>query len=64
MEGDIMHEHKQYLFNHYGIKCNSIMETVPLMYWIPKMHKNSVQLRFFIAKSYTKTSFKGHQSYI
>ena len=40
MEGDIMHEHKQYLFNHYGIKCNSIMETVPLMYWIPKMHKN------------------------
>ena len=35
-----MHEHKQYLFNHYGIKCNSIMETVPLMYWIPKMHKN------------------------
>ena len=66
MESDIIYEHKQYLFNHYGIKCNSIMGTVPLMYWIPKMHKNPVGRRFTIAspQCYTKTSFKGYHCYI
>ena len=49
MESDIISEHKEYLSNHYGIKRNSKIETLPLMYWIPKMHENPVRPRFIIA---------------
>ena len=49
MENNIINEHREYLSNHYGIKINSKMETLPLMYWIPKMYKNPVGSRFIIA---------------
>ena len=28
MENDIIHEHKEHLLNHYGIKLNHKMETL------------------------------------
>ena len=40
MENDIINEHNKYLPKHYGIKLNSKMETLSLMYWIPKIHTN------------------------
>ena len=49
MDNDIINEHKEYLSNHYGVKLNSKMETLPLIYWIPKMHANPFELRFIIA---------------
>ena len=42
MENDIINEYKEYLSTHYGIKLNSKIETLRLMYWIPNMHKYSV----------------------
>ena len=48
MNNHIINEHKKYLSYHYGIKLNSKMETFPLMYCIPKMHKNPVGLRFIM----------------
>ena len=49
MENDVIDEHKGYLSNHYGIKLNSKIEGLPLMYCIPNMHKNPVRSRFIIA---------------
>ena len=48
-EYDIINEHKEYLSNLHSIKLNSKMETLPLIYWIPKMHKNPLGSRFTIA---------------
>ena len=45
----MINEHKEYSPNHYGNKRNSKMNTLPLMYWIPKMHTNPVGSRFIIA---------------
>ena len=42
MKNDIINEHKGYLSNHYDIKLNSKMGTLPLVYWIPKIRKNPV----------------------
>lgn len=36
MENDRINEHK-YFCNHYSIKLSRKMETLPLMYWIPKI---------------------------
>ena len=49
MENDRLNEHKEYFCNHYSIKLSRKMETLPLMYWIPKMHKNPVESIFIIA---------------
>ena len=49
MENDVISEHKGYLSNNYGIKLNSKIEGLPLMYCISNMHKNPVRSRFIIA---------------
>ena len=36
MENGIISERNEYLSNHYYIKLNNKMGTLPLMYWIPK----------------------------
>ena len=46
MENDLINEHKEYLSNQYGIKLNRKMEILPLMYWIPKKHKNDEELLY------------------
>ena len=46
-----------------GIKLNSKIEPLSLMYWIPKMNKNPVASRFVIVSlKYTKTPFKRYHS--
>ena len=49
MGNDIINEHKEYSPNHYGNKRKSKIKTLPLMYWIPKMHTNPAGSRFIIA---------------
>ena len=51
MKNDIISGQKEYLSSHCGITLNSKMLTLPLMYWIPKMHKNSTGSRFITASS-------------
>ena len=51
MENDIINEYKENLSNHYSIKRNTKMETLPLMHWIPKMNKTPVGARLIIASS-------------
>ena len=60
----IINEHKGYLSHLYGIKLNSKIKTLPLMYWIPKTHKNPVGSRFIIATPKCKTSLKGYHYYV
>ena len=66
MENDINNERTEYFCNHYGIKFNRKMKTLPLIEWICKMHKNPVKSRFVIAspKCRLKPSFKGYHCYI
>ena len=44
----IIKEHKLYLSKH-KINLTNNMQDLPVMYWIPKMHKNPVSFRFIIA---------------
>ena len=44
----IIKEHKTFL-SKLKIELKQNMENLPLMYWIPKMHKNPVGFRFIIA---------------
>ena len=44
----IIKEHKTYL-KKLKIELSKNMENLPLIYWIPKMHKNPVGFRFIIA---------------
>ena len=48
-ENDITNEHKEYLSDQNVIKLNNKTEILPLMQWIPRMHKNPVVSRFIIA---------------
>ena len=43
-----MKEHKLYLSKH-KINLANNMQDLPVMYWIPKMHKNQISSRFIIA---------------
>ena len=45
---NIINEHKTYL-NNMKINLCENMEVLPLIYWIPKMHKNPTSFRFIIA---------------
>ena len=39
--------HDNFLHNeHFGLKVHSVSSTLPIMYWMPKMHKNPVGFRF------------------
>ena len=44
----IIKEHKTFL-KKLKIQLKQNMESLPLMYWVPKMHKNPVGFRFIIA---------------
>ena len=44
----VIDEHKKFLAKN-NITLDQKMETLPTMYWIPKMHKNPVGFRFIIA---------------
>ena len=44
----IIKEHKFYLSKH-EINLVNNMQDLPVMYWIPKMHKNPISFRFIIA---------------
>ena len=44
----IIKEHKLYLSKHKVNLANN-MQDLPVMYWIPKMHKNPISFRFIIA---------------
>ena len=45
---NVISEHKIYL-NSLKINLSENMEVLPLIYWIPKMHKNPTSFRFIIA---------------
>ena len=45
---DIIEDHKKYQAK-FNLKLNNDMNKLPVMYWIPKMHKNPISFRFIIA---------------
>ena len=48
--------HDNFLHNeHFGLKLHSVSFTLPIMYWMPKMHKNPVGFRFIVASSNCST---------
>ena len=51
----IINKHNLYLSKH-KINLANNMQDLPVMYWIPKMHKNPINFRFIIA--YPVCSFK------
>ena len=44
----IIEDHKLYI-SKYKINLANNMRDLPIMYWIPKMHKNPIGFRFIIA---------------
>ena len=44
----IIKEHKLY-FSEHKINLPNNMQDLPVMYWIPNMHKNPISFRFIIA---------------
>ena len=48
--------HDNFLNNeHFGLKVHSVSSTLPIMYWMPKMHKNPIGFRFIVASSNCST---------
>ena len=43
------------LCNKYGLQIRDDEQCLPLMYWMPKMHKNPVDARFIVASTKCKT---------
>ena len=47
--GDIVKEHCSKLKEQFNITVDNNMQTLPDIYWTPKLHKNPVKFRFIIA---------------
>ena len=61
---DIVSLHQKQLKDEFNIEIDEGMKTLPDIYWIPKLHKNSAKFRFIIASKHctTKTVSKNLSS--
>ena len=48
-------ENSESLCKTFGLSLSDKMKTLPIMYWIPKMHKNPIGCRFIIASKSCST---------
>ena len=49
---EIIKEHCSKLKNHFKLTTDENMQTLPDIYWTPKLHKNPVKFRFIIASKH------------
>ena len=50
-KNDIINQHVSYIKNNFSLTVDQQMRTLPLPYWLPKMHKTPIGSRFIIASS-------------
>ena len=49
---EVIKHHNSKLKEHFNLTVDDSMQTLPDIYWTPKLHKNPVKFRFIIASKY------------